>query len=282
MGNSKIFLVLIGLFAMACDFTRVKHNAAKKVASNALIKMSSVGITAISGKAGGSVYSRNRGGEYFKNFVMPTNTITAARQAIRAQFGALASGWRSLTQTQRNSWIEGAAAYPRTNPFGDQKILQPNALFVGQNQNLLYADVDMISSIGAPEGTIGVISQETAPVFDIGAGDVFSIDYNLESTNDGPDNEYVLEATPAHSASIKNVENQYRKLATSAADGITPAGTQLDSAAFSSADDLIGAYEAKFGEPSEGDIVSFRMHAVNPNTGEKSAYWYDSVEVTST
>ena len=251
----------------------------------ALIKMSSVGITAISGKAGGSVYSRNRGGEYIKNFVMPTNTITAARQAVRATFGALASAWRTLTQNQRDTWVEAAPLYLRTNAFGDQKQLQPNALFVGQNQTLLNADLPMIQTISAPQGTNAVVS-EVGNIFDVGSGNAWDFTFNLEEDQGNLDteSEYVLEATPPHSASKRNVQNLFRKLRTTAGpNGDLPPAQSLVSANFDDpSDDMKSVYEAKFGTPSEGDVVSIRIYAVNPKTGERSAYFYSDTTVIST
>lgn len=251
----------------------------------ALIKLSSVGITAISGKAGGSVYSRNRGGEYVKNFVMPTNTFSEARQAVRAAFGAISSGWRELTQSQRNSWIEQAPNYLRTNAFGDQKQLSPNALYVGQNQNLANAELPLIDIIGAPRGTNGLVSEDSNE-FDVGAGDAWTFQFDLEFDNSAiqSPNDYVIEAAPPHSASKRNVENDYRKLrSTAGSDGLTPTTDTIAMSNFADvAGDMKPAYVAKFGTPNAGDVVSIRIYAVNPQTGERSAYFYSNTTVVST
>lgn len=243
----------------------------------ALIKLSSVGITAISGKAGGSVYSRNRGGEYFKNFVMPTNTITQARQAVRAIFGSLASAWRTLTQSQRNSWIEQAPNYLRTNAFGDKKQLQPNALFVGQNTNLINAGLPQITEIPAPQGTNGVVAKQ-AGQFDLGGGSaLWDFEFNVEGQNSLLGNcHYVLEATPPHNQSRKNVQNEYRVLAKTTDLSGTPfsGATFTQNDFFNDSAESAQAYADKFGMPEEGNVVSYRIKAVNPATGEVSSYFY--------
>lgn len=282
MRNSKFILVLIGMVSLAVDFCRVKHIGTRNVASNALIKMSSVGITAVSGKAGGSVFSRNRGGEYFKNFVMPTNTITAARQAVRAIFGSLSSAWRTLTQTQRNSWIEQAPNYLRTNVFGDQKQLQPNALFVGQNTNLLNAGLDLIETIPAPEGANGIVASDGS-LFDLAGGTpAWDFQFDLEATNsEAGENHYVLEAAPPHGQSKKNVQNQYRVLAKTTDISATAPQDELinQSDFFTDAPTAASDYIAQFGAPLEGDEISFRIKAINPATGEVSSYWYENTIV---
>lgn len=246
----------------------------------ALIKMSSIGITAISGKAGGSVYSRNRGGEYIKNFVMPTNTITQARQAVRAVFGALASAWRALTQSERNTWIEQAPNYLRTNAFGDQKQLQPNALFVGQNTNLLNAGLTQINEITAPQGTNGLVSRNGS-LFDLGSGSPqwdFNFDLEMDNASATALNHFVLEATPPHNASRRNVKNEYRVLAKSADHSTTPPQDPelTHTSFFADGPDAADKYVDKFGMPEEGDVVSYRVKAINPRTGEVSSYFYQS------
>lgn len=247
--------------------------------------MSSIGITAISGKAGGSVYSRNRGGEYIKNFVMPTNTITQARQAVRAIFGSLASAWRTLTQSERNTWIEQAPNYLRTNAFGDKKQLQPNALFVGQNTNLLNAGLSQINEIPAPQGTNGLVSDNNSS-FDLASGSAtwdFNFGLEMDNANVGALNHFVLEAAPAHNASRKNVQNEYRVLAkTAEADSTPPQDPDLtESNFFTSASEAASTYINKFGAPNEGDVVSFRIKAINPRTGEVSTYFYSSETVVN-
>lgn len=245
----------------------------------ALIKMSSIGITAISGKAGGSVYSRNRGGEYVKNFVMPTNTFSEARQAVRSVFGAISSGWRALTQQMRNSWIEAAPLYLRTNAFGDKKQLSANALYVGQNQNLANAELPMINTIGPPEGTNAVLNTISSQI-DL-TDDEWTFNFDLEGTNATLVNEYVIECTPPHSESVKNVENQFRKLASTAGSaGNTPAAAQLTEGDFAGGSSAMKTlYESKFGTVKAGDVVTSRIKAVNPRTGEVSAGWVFSTVV---
>jgi len=277
MRNSLLFLLGIGLrFQEFFQKLSIKPNDKLRVAGNAIIKMSSIGITAISGKAGGSVYSRNAGGAYVKNFVMPTNTFSEARQAVRATFGAISSAWKSLTEAQRNSWVEMASEYPVTNSLGDEKVLNPNALFVRLNDNLVTAGLSQIQTAQPPQGTNAVIGQDEDNGFNLDSGGAITFVYDLEGDNDEAENEYVLEATPALSPSIRNAENKFRVLARSAVDGTTPSGNQLTEDAFSTDPATMAqAYYDKFGEPSEGDQVQFRIKAVNPVTGETSAYWYE-------
>lgn len=238
----------------------------------AKIKLSSVGITNISGKAGGSVYSRNRGGSYFKNFVMPSNTITDARQIVRAIFGVIAGYWRQLTQSQRQSFTDQAPFYPVIDVFGDSKILSGNALHQKLNTQLLNANLPAISLALSPQGTNPIFST-TANAATI---TLIDLEFDLSADNATLGIEYVLEATPPHSASVKNVANLYRRFsATTSALGTTPPADQLKSDMFStSATTLYNEYALQFGALTVGDVVDFRVKGINPATGEESAYWY--------
>ena len=247
----------------------------------AKIKMSSIGITNLSGKAGGSVYSRNRGGAYFKNFVMPSNTITEARQIVRGIFGSIASSWRALSESARSSWSEQASNYPTKDVFGDTVVLAPNALYGSLNGNLLNAGLPAISVALPPQGTNGILG---ASNFDLNVtnGDI-ELAFDTESDNATAGNTYVLEATPPIPNSISNVSNKYRSFRSTTMPDVTPfLGTSLESDNFAETRFILyDLYVAKFGTPSVGNTVYFRVKAINPTTGEVSAYWYSSQKVVA-
>ena len=280
----KSFLFLVGIFALISDFFLVKHNAAKQATGMALIKMSSIGITNLSGKAGGSIYSRNRGGSYVKNFVMPVNTFSAARQLVRATFGAISAGWRLLSVTERQTFIDQAVNYPTLNALGDTNVLSGNSLFIMLNKNLVNAGLSQITEAQAPLGTNAIFGASAVPVFDIGLGSTFTFANSLQFNNATTINDYVLEATPGVSSSINYVDNRFRVLAlTAAAAGTQPVGTSIAETNFAATGAALKtAYESQFGAPSENSVVWFRIKAVNPKTGEASAYFTQKATVIST
>jgi len=271
----KSFLFLVGIFALFTDYFLVKHNAAKQAAGMALIKMSSIGITNMSGKAGGSVYSRNRGGSYVKNFVMPVNTFSEARQLVRASFGAISAGWRLLTETQRKSFVDQAANYPTLNALGDTNVLSGNSLFVMLNKNLVNAGLPKITTASAPKGANAVLDAAAIPVFDMGLGGNFTFSNGLQANNATELNDYVLEATPAVSPSVKNVQNRFRVLGrTTDLIGITPNAATITEYNFNmDSQGMRTQYISKFGAPTPGNVIYFRIKAINPVTGEASAYF---------
>ena len=76
-------------------------------------------VVAGSGKIGGHVASRNRGGAYFRTKVTPVNPNTPAQAAVKSRLTTQAQAWRSLTAAQRAQWNAAVADFARTDIFGD-------------------------------------------------------------------------------------------------------------------------------------------------------------------
>lgn len=247
-----------------------KKKGVKQVLILALIKMSGIGVTEISGKAGGTVFSRGRGGAYVRNRVVPSNPQTIAQQAIRATFGAISSAWRTLTQQQRDEWNAITADYPTQNRLGETKILSGKALFQKLNMNLLEAGQSLATSPSAPQGVNGPVSLDITG---------FGIDNGAISTNvqvalatAGDDTTVVVfEATPPLSPGVKNANAKFVRFFQM---------TAVSSAANPASQAFSDAYLEVFGLPPVGSQVQLRVFSVNPDTGEKSSVIKDSEIVT--
>lgn len=62
-------------------------------------------LTVASGKAGDIVGAHNQGGQYFRTFTPPDNTMTPARNQARNAMAAASRKWNDdLTQQQRDDW----------------------------------------------------------------------------------------------------------------------------------------------------------------------------------
>lgn len=235
----------------------------------ALIKMSGIGITEASGKLGGTVFSRGRGGAYVRNRVMPSNPQTMAQQAVRAAFGAISSAWRSLTQTQRDEWNAITADYPTKNRLGEEKILSGKALFQKLNMNLSLANQAIKLDPSAPEGVNGPISIDNfLPQIDQGVLQM-AADVDLATAGDNS-TIVVFEATPPLSPGVKNANAKFVRFyqmvaVNSQAAAVSPA--------------FADAYTEVFGTPPVGSQIQLQVFSVNPATGEKSSVIKDSFVV---
>lgn len=241
------------------------------VAGNALIKLSSIGITNLSGKAGGSVYAHNRGGSYVRNFAVPSNPQTAAQSAARAAFGAWAATWRTLTQESRNAWDEAAKNFPYVDRFGDSKVMSGENLFISLNRNLQLIGVSQITEPPTRSGAAGIVSLN--PSLELAAGGAAWASGVVDATltaGAGSGTRYAVYATVPVSAGISYVKNRYKYLGyLSSADVTQDSGTTLS--------DL---YASVFSLPSEGAKVFIRVVPVSASTGERNASFETSIFVS--
>lgn len=89
--------------------------------------------TMVSGKIGGLVGSHNRGGQYFRAWVVPTNPSSPGQQAVRTLLSVLASRWAILTSAQRDAWTMYGLNVPTTNRIGDVIYLTGQQWYIACN-----------------------------------------------------------------------------------------------------------------------------------------------------
>lgn len=64
-----------------------------------------------SGKLGGMVFSRNKGGAYIRKFVTPTNPNSQKQRAVRERFSTRALEFRALAPEIKSMWAEYVNTY---------------------------------------------------------------------------------------------------------------------------------------------------------------------------
>lgn len=102
----------------------------------AKIKYSAL-VTGMRNKLNGSVASRNRYGDYWRNKTTPVNPRSNFQQNVRAMMAANSRTWRSLPPEARASWNNAAPSRPFTDIWGDKLIYSGFNLFMKVNQMLL-------------------------------------------------------------------------------------------------------------------------------------------------
>ena len=140
-----------------------------------------------SGSLGGLVASHNRGGQYLRGRVVPTNPSSGPQVEMRTIFGNLASAWQTLTDTQRDAWTTYAINVPITDSMGDPLTLTGQQMYVRNNSARIQAglarvddgpvifSLDSLSPVGlvgsAAADNYSVTFEETdAWVPEVGAG----------------------------------------------------------------------------------------------------------------
>jgi len=202
-------------------------------------------MTDASGKLGGQVFSKNRGGSYVRTKVTPTNPQSTAQMSVRGIFASISSRWSSLTEAQRNSFNGFVLAYARTDIFGDLRNPSGKSLFQRLNQNLELSGQAQIDTCTSPvEVPFANLESAAGAV----AGATFAVDYAGDLTG----SKVVVWATPQLSQGTKFVKNQLRQL--TVANGVNAGTVSIQS-----------AYVAKFGLPVAGANITIGVRVINAN-----------------
>lgn len=220
----------------------------------ALFKGSPI-VGAISGKAGGSVFSRNKAGAYVKQFVMPTNPNTIKQQAVRTDFANLVSLWKNLTKAQQQAWIDITPQYPYTNRVGDSKEYTGQQLYIKLNQNLKIVGASLISSPLVPQSFSNV--NITAAIMVLTGGVLTAATVALSIAGVSTESIIVM-ATVNQSGGINNPPQSAFKI-----DEI------FDDASSGTSLDIKDSYIALYGSPELGSSVFVRAWMINENTGQR-------------
>jgi len=217
-----------------------------------LIKWGSIVVDG-SGKLGGHIFSKSRGGNTIRTLARATNPQTIYQQLIRSRFTQLSQGWRDLTESERESWYQAESSFSRTNRFGDVVLL------TGKN---LY------NSLNAQRAVIGLEVLDVAPM-----PDKLLINRNLDSRfgistrtlvvkgEFASNTKYVIVATKGMSQGVRFANNNFRIIDTQISNST---GTRLGSG-----EQVYSKYIDQFGVPTGNDKIFVGSYYIN-ESGQKS------------
>jgi hypothetical protein len=97
-------------------------------------------ITELAGSIGGITFHKNSSGNIARlkpNMPMIASPVQALQQN---KFNSLIAMWPTLTNVQKTSWNNFAAAHPHINEFGQSKIINGFQWFMSCNLNLLVVN----------------------------------------------------------------------------------------------------------------------------------------------
>lgn len=143
-----------------------------------------VAVVGARGTAGGLTFSANKGGPYAKLWSKGSNPSSALQSGQRGVLGAFASGWKDLTQVQRDDWDDYAddPAQELTNSLGLTYFVSGFNWYVAINSNL--AEAGAAARVDAP-----TLTRPLAPIIDfvvmrVGSGPFGSV---IRFTTGDPD-----------------------------------------------------------------------------------------------
>jgi hypothetical protein len=103
-------------------------------------------ITQASGKLGGAVAAKNRGGNYLRAKVAPVQPRTVAQQEQRANLANLAGAWKALTAAEIAGWNSLASTLVLHDPLGNAYVPTGEQIYVGNNRNLSQVNETVVST----------------------------------------------------------------------------------------------------------------------------------------
>lgn len=211
-------------------------------------------VVAGSGKLGGHVYAKNRGGAYARTKTTPINPQTLAQANVRNGFTANSQAWRGLTDDQRAAWSASTGNFPAKDRLGDSITLTGANLYQRINQNLYLVGIASLSEPPLPTS----VTPLTSLTLTAAAGTpAMSLVFAPTPVPTGY--KLIVEATAQQSAGRSFVKNKYRRIATVAAAATSPY-------------DLLADYNAKFGSLTAGTKVFVRCKFIDTATGFESQY----------
>jgi len=198
-------------------------------------------------KLNGSVASRNRYGNYWRNKTSPINRQTEWQTAVRAQFANNSSAWRGLTASQRESWNAASANFPFTDVFGDQLTLSGNSLYLKLNQNLQNMGESTIS-----EPPLPVAVPDAGSVTVLATGGTVTVQADGTPGTNGT---FMIYVAANVSPGKQYVKNLYKFITVEATLG--------------TAVDITTAVEERFGALSTGTAVWAKVLIGDTTTGQQ-------------
>jgi len=223
-------------------------------------------VSVLSGKIGGTVFARNRGGAYARSYAIPTRVTSTSAQLVKASFAAASRAYANLTTVQIAAWDAYGQENPVSNRIGQLITLKGQSWYVGCNSRLIIAGDSQITLPPIlPSPVVAVASALTVDV----NGTVATVAVAAHAAD--ANMRVIIAGARSVSAGKRYVENLYTTLLISDAGD---SGTTVDFAA-----ELVGV----LGTIQAGVTYHIKVYFLDDRTGLISApQWLSTVAVDTT
>ena len=219
----------------------------------AVIQLSGIGITDARNKLGDTVFTRNRGGQTTRQYVIPANTITDPRTATRDLFATACSLWAAISPEAFIQWQIFAKRFTKRNALAQKYNPTARNIFIECNMNLMSASA---LPIEYPLFNAMPLAIKSCSVVTLNPTDIFLLPTFTDNTSVVPaDCILIVSASPCVSSGINYPRNNQLRIRT------IGSGTDITSFNF------WNNYDATFGSPVTGDKVFFRVRLVHEFSG---------------
>lgn len=166
-------------------------------------------VTAASGKLGGVVAARNKGGQYLRAFAMPVNPSTPFQEIVRNAIATLTSRWTSVvTLNQRAAWATFAQNVTIVNPLGDTGLNAALGWYCACNVPRIQATLSVVDA-GPTTFTLATLTPPVATITAAGTTGSFAFT-NTDSWANESGGAMLIYASRPQSAGINFFKGPYR------------------------------------------------------------------------
>lgn len=211
-------------------------------------------VTDMRNSTAGTTFSKNRYGNVMKKKQTPVRQSTVFQSYWRQAQAGIAKSWRSLTEIERQSWIDGASNFPYTDKFGNVSYLSGFALYQRLNLNLYLISSSLITSCPAPVSPPAMNDFVVIPTWNAVTNqyDILAFASSAEST---VGYRYAIYATqPASAGKMVKGKTTYFVEHWNAPDEQA---------------DISGKFKLFFGTPQAGQKSFFEVFALHTLTGQR-------------
>ncbi len=215
------------------------------------------------GKAGGHVFSKNRGGSYMRTKVTPSNPQSNSQQSTRASLTRFAQGFRALTATQIAAWNNAVDSFKSTNIFGDVKNPSGINLYVRLNTLVILAGGTALTSPPLPAAVAALTALSATA-----AAGTPALSVVFAPTPVPANHTLVIEATRQSSPGVSAFKGKSTVITTVAAAGTSPV-------------DMLAAYTAKYGTLVAGQKIGINAYFIDKVTGQKGTPLFTTLVIAA-
>jgi len=174
----------------------------------------------LSGSIGGITASRNRGGAYFRNRVVPVNPSSPLQLASRARFTSAVNDWQDLTEAERARWADYAANVPVKDRIGQDIFLTGQQWYIGSHTLAVQAGATPVDAAPA-DFNRGATDPTLAYAASAASGELTVTFDNAEAWANEDDGQLVIFASRPTNASVNFFKGPYQLAGTVDGDATT-------------------------------------------------------------
>jgi len=215
-----------------------------------------------SGKIGGMVFSRNRGGTYVRRRAHPTTNTSQWAESAKDTFSLVSGAWAGLTAAAREAWHTWSSNNPIVDRVGNRITLDGHAAYLRVNcfRNAVTGSSLALPPVIGPPAGLATLSL---------SGAVVSSALNASFTPSQATTSMLLTVMGCikESAARQYVKGSLRYLGVSAA-------------AQTSTINVLSMLQTRLGTLQNGDVVHVQVGTYDPVSGLRSLPLSASAEIT--